>query len=362
MKQTPLDAFHRQQGARMVPFAGYDMPVQYDGIIAEHRQAREHAALFDVSHMGQATVRGADAARVLESLMPGDLRNLADGEIRYTMLTNPTGGILDDLMVARVADGFRLVVNAACKEQDIDHIAAALDGDCRLEPETDRALLALQGPSAAAVLSALSDGVRDMAFMTMRALDLDGWAAIVSRSGYTGEDGFEISVAAADAEPLVRRLMAEPEVKPAGLGARDSLRLEAGLCLYGNDIDTTTTPIEARLAWTISARRRAEGGFPGADVIARQLADGPARKRVGIRPDGRAPARAHAAITDGDGAPIGEVTSGGFGPTVGGPIAMGYVKAEFAVPGTEVNLMVRDRALPAKVVKLPFVEHHYHGT
>ena len=323
--------------------------------------AREHAALFDVSHMGQAMVRGADAARVLESLMPGDLRGLTAGQIRYTMLTNDDGGIIDDLMVARVADGFRLVVNAACKEQDYDHITAGLAGDCDLEIETDRALIALQGPAAAAVLSALSDGVRDMAFMTARALDLDGWPAIVWRSGYTGEDGFEISVADADAEPLVRRLMGEPDVMPVGLGARDSLRLEAGLCLYGNDIDATTTPIEAGLAWTIFKRRRAEGGFPGAPVIARQLADGPARKRVGIRPVGRAPARAHAAITDGDGAPIGEVSSGGYGPTIGGPIAMGYVKAEFSGLGTEVNLMVRDRALPAKVVTLPFVEHRYHG-
>ncbi len=361
MKQTPLDAFHRQQGARMVPFAGYDMPVQYDGIIAEHRHAREHAALFDVSHMGQARVRGADAARVLESLMPGDIQGLEVGEIRYTMLTNDEGGILDDLMVTRVVNGYYLVVNAAGKEQDYDHIAAAIDGGCDLEI-LDRALIALQGPSAASVLSEMTDGVRDMAFMTARALDLDGRSAVVSRSGYTGEDGFEISVANTDAEPLVRRLMESSEVKPVGLGARDSLRLEAGLCLYGNDIDATTTPIEARLAWTISKRRRAEGGFPGAGVITRQLADGPGRKRVGIRPEGRAPARAHAAITDGGGAPIGEVTSGGFGPTVGGPIAMGYVTSEFAAPGTEVNLLVRDRALPAKVVKLPFVEHHYHGT
>lgn len=360
LKTTPLDGLHRKLGARMVPFAGYAMPVQYaDGIIAEHLHTRSAAGLFDVSHMGQARLSGDDVAAAMETLVPGDIQRLPVGKTRYTVLTDAGGGILDDLMVTHRGDHLYLVVNAACKEADLAHIGETLAGRCRLEEITDRALLALQGPAAAEVLARFAPASRHMLFMSSETLRIHDVECMVSRSGYTGEDGFEISVAADAAVDLARMLLDEPEVKPVGLGARDSLRLEAGLCLYGNDIDATTTPVEAGLSWVISKRRRAEGGFPGADVIVEQIRKGTGRIRVGLKPDGKAPARAHAKITGDDGTGLGEVTSGGYGPSVGGPIAMGYVRTTHRDPGTPVNLMVRKKALSAKVVTLPFVETRY---
>ena len=360
LARTPLDTLHRELGGKMVPFAGYELPVHYAaGILAEHQHTRASASLFDVSHMGQAALRGAQAADGLEALLPGDIKGLGAGRMRYSFLTNDRGGILDDLMVTNAGDHLFVVVNAACKERDIAHLAAGLAGKAAVEPLPDRALLALQGPKAADVFARLAPTARDLAFLSGTALAVDGVHCFVTRSGYTGEDGFELSVPAAHAEALARRLLAEPEVKPAGLGARDSLRLEAGLCLYGHDIDETTTPVEAGLAWAIGKRRRSAGGFPGDAVIRRQLADGPARQRIGIRPDERAPAREGTEITDGAGRVIGKVTSGGFGPTVGGPIAMGYVARAAAAEGTRVGLLVRGTERPARVVALPFVAHRY---
>ena len=360
LQRTALHGLHLALGAKMVPFAGYDMPVQYpDGIITEHQHTRSQASLFDVSHMGQVRLRGADAAAALESLVPGDLRALQPGEMRYTLLTNDAGGIRDDLIVTNGGDHLFVVVNAGCKLADIAYLRATLPDRVVIEPLTDRALLALQGPAAAAVMARLAPASGTLKFMQAHAMDVAGFACFVTRSGYTGEDGFEISVADTDARILAERLLDEPGVRAAGLGARDTLRLEAGLCLYGHDIDPTTTPIEAGLAWTIGKRRRGEGGFPGAAIILAQLRDGPPRKRVGLKPEGRAPAREHTAIHDSGARNIGEVTSGGFGPTVGWPIAMGYVTKEFAAPGTMVNLMVRDVARPAQVVALPFLPPRY---
>jgi aminomethyltransferase len=359
LKQTPLAALHQELGARMVPFTGYNMPVQYQGIIAEHTHTRTQAGLFDVSHMGQAVLRGPGVEKAMETLVPGDIVALAKGRVRYTLLTNDQGGVLDDLMVTRHEDHLFLVVNAACKEADFAHISKQLGDAYTLEIKPDLALLALQGPAAVTVLSRLVPDAAQMGFMSAQTLVLGGIECDVTRSGYTGEDGFEISVPALHVERLARRLLYEPEVAPIGLGARDSLRLEAGLCLYGSDIDTVTTPIEAGLNWTISKRRRAEGGFPGANIILQQLADGPLRKRVGLKPEGKAPARAHTEITDLAGKTIGEVTSGGFGPSVGGPVAMGYVEAAHAKAGTPVNFQVRGKALPGEVVALPFVPHQY---
>jgi aminomethyltransferase len=360
LARVPLDSLHRALGGKMVPFAGYELPVNYPaGILAEHQHTRAAASLFDVSHMGQVALRGAQAADALETLLPGDIKGLGAGRMRYSFLTNEGGGILDDLMVTNAGDHLFLVVNAACKARDIAHLAQGLAGKAAVEPLPDRALLALQGPKAADALARLAPGARDMAFLSGAALAVGDIHCFVTRSGYTGEDGFELSVPAAHAEALARRLLAEPEVKPAGLGARDSLRLEAGLCLYGHDIDDSTTPVEAALAWAIGKRRRQAGGFPGAAVIQRQLAEGPPRLRVGIRPDERAPAREGTEITDGKGRVIGKVTSGGFGPTVGGPIAMGYVERAGAAPGTRLGLLVRGTERPARVVAMPFVEHRY---
>jgi aminomethyltransferase len=345
----------------MVPFAGYAMPVHYpDGILAEHKHARSAAALFDVSHMGQAVLTGADAAARLETLLPGDIAGLAPGRMRYTMLTNDQGGIIDDLMATRRADGVALVVNASRKDIVFPYLADRLKGRARLEIRADRALIALQGPAAADVLAPLAPPAAALAFMEGADMTVVGIAGFVARSGYTGEDGFEISLPAESAERLARRLLDDPRVKPVGLGARDSLRLEAGLCLYGQDLDEMTTPVEADLAWTVGKRRRAEKNFPGADVILRQLAQGPERLRVGIRPEGKAPARAGTALIDGHAARVGTITSGGFGPTVGGPVAMGYVASAAARPGTRLDAVVRDRPLPASVVRLPFVPHRYH--
>lgn len=360
-KRTPLYDLHVRLGARMVPFAGYAMPVQYPaGILAEHQHTRAHASLFDVSHMGQVVVPGAGAAAALERLVPGDIVGLKPGRIRYTQFTNDDGGILDDLMVTNAGDHLFLVVNASRKGHDVAHLRAGLGA--AVEELADRGLLALQGRGAAAALATLAPDAAAMAFMSAQRLTVAGIACIVSRCGYTGEDGYEISVPADRAEDLANRLLGLPGVAPAGLGARDSLRLEAGLCLYGSDIDETTTPVEANLAWSIGKRRREEGNFPGAEVILRQLRDGPARLRVGVAPDGRAPARAHTEVVDADGQPIGEITSGGFGPSVNGPIAMGYIRASHAAEGTAVRLMVRGTPRDARIARLPFVPHHYATT
>jgi aminomethyltransferase len=361
LQKTPLHALHRDLGGKMVPFAGYDMPVHYKaGILAEHRHTRQAAGLFDVSHMGQVRVVGAGRVAAVEALLPGDIAALAVGRIRYSQLTNDQGGIRDDLMVTNAGDHLFLVVNAACKEADIAHLAAHLPAGVDIEVLADRALLALQGPAAAAVLARLAPECAALAFMAMAPMAVDGIPCLVSRCGYTGEDGFEISVPAEAADALARRLLAEPEVAPVGLGARDSLRLEAGLCLYGADIDQATTPVEAGLAWSISKRRRADLGFPGGPLIGQQLAAGTGRRLVGIRPADKAPARAHTLIADSAGVPIGEVTSGGFSPTLAAPVAMGYVPAAFAAPGTPVTLQIRGVAHAAQIVALPFVPHRYH--
>jgi aminomethyltransferase len=371
LKSTPLDGLHRARGAKMVPFAGYSMPVNYAlGVLKEHLHTRTAAGLFDVSHMGQAELIGSDAARALEMLVPGDIQGLAPGHVRYTLLTTPEGGIIDDLMVTRVAesaDRLFLIVNAACKDGDFAHIESLLKGRATLARHDDAALLALQGPQAAAVLARFIPEAATMPFMTSRAAKFDGGpegmpkgvSVRLFRSGYTGEDGYEISVPAAGAVSVAERLLGQAEVQLIGLGARDSLRLEAGLCLYGSDIDLTTTPVEAALSWVIGKRRREAGDFPGATRILAQLKDGPSRRRVGIRPLGRAPARAHTEVRDANGRKIGEITSGGFGPSVNGPIAMGYVESAFAAVGTPLTLIVRGQGQPAEVAPLPFVPHRY---
>jgi len=368
LKRTPLYDLHVELGAKMVPFAGYEMPVQYQlGILKEHQHTRARAGLFDVSHMGQAKLVGPDhqtTAAALEALVPADILNLKPGMQRYTQLLNPQGGIVDDLMVARPADPAEdgtlfLVVNASRKEVDYEYISAHLPDTVRLEPQPDRALLALQGPEAAATLSKHSPEAVTLGFMGVRRVPVGPFECHVSRSGYTGEDGFEISVAADQAVDLARLLLAEEAVQPIGLGARDSLRLEAGLCLYGHELDEMISPVEAGLAWSIQKRRREGGGFPGAERIQKELREGPARLRVGIKPEGRAPARDGTEILERSGARIGIITSGGFGPTVNGPIAMGYVESSFAKPGTAVQLMVRGKPQPAHIVQLPFVPHRY---
>ncbi len=360
LRRTPLFALHEELGGKIVPFAGYALPVQYpSGIMAEHKQTREAAALFDVSHMGQVKLTGADRAAALEALVPVDVAGLSEGRQRYGFFTNDAGGILDDLMISNQGDWLFLVVNAACKEADIAHLNANLKGDVELAELTDRALLALQGPKAAAVLARLAPAVAEFRFMDCRPVTLEEADCLVSRSGYTGEDGYEISVPADRADALARRLLAEEEVMPAGLGARDSLRLEAGLCLYGHDIDVTTSPVEADLVWAMQKRRRQEGGFPGAEVIQKQLAEGAGRRRVGLRPEGRAPMREGTELQNAQGEEVGRVTSGGFGPTVGGPVAMGYVDAALAAEGTPLQAVVRGKALPCTVAALPFVKHNY---
>jgi aminomethyltransferase len=368
--RTPLFDLHVSLGAKMVPFAGYEMPVQYPlGVLKEHLWTREKAGLFDVSHMGQAYLVAEDGkletvARAVEALVPADILNLKPGQQRYSQLLADDGGILDDLMVTRPLDASEegslfLVVNAGCKDADYQHIANRLPKGIRLAVKSDRALLALQGPAAAGVLAGLAPDAAGLGFMVARAMKVGGFEVHVSRSGYTGEDGYEISVAEAAAVDFAKLLLAQDGVQPIGLGARDSLRLEAGLCLYGHDIDTTTSPIEAGLAWSIQKRRRIEGGFPGAARIQKELKDGPARLRVGIKPDGRAPAREGTEIVDTSGGRIGIITSGGFGPTVNGPIAMGYVTAAHAKPGMPLQLMVRGKPLPATVVAMPFAPHRY---
>ena len=368
LKRTPLHALHQELGARLVPFAGYEMPVQYPtGILAEHAQTRTAAGLFDVSHMGQIRLTGKtgqSAAKALETLVPGDIAGLQPGQQRYTQFTNESGGILDDLMVTSTGDHLLVVVNAACKDDDLAHIQKHLSASCEIEPMFSRGLLALQGPLASQALARLVPSVAAMKFMTGAFVTIDGAQCYVTRSGYTGGDGYEISTPADKADPIARLLLAQPEVKPIGLGARDSLRLEAGLCLYGHDIDTTTTPIEAVLLWSIGKERRVQGGFPGASVIQKQIAEGAPRKRVGLLPEGKAIAREGAEIVIG-GRIVGKVTSGGFAPTLGRAVAMGIVeKAPFGdkgpANGTKVELLVRGKPVPAEIVPMPFIKHAYY--
>jgi aminomethyltransferase len=359
-QSLPLQRWHEAQGARMVPFAGYAMPIQYEGIIAEHRWTRESAGLFDVSHMGQLIIRGPGAEAALEALLPADLSILKDGRLRYSLLLNADGGIIDDLMATRRGDHFYLVVNGATKAGDIAHLRAHLPDGVTLEHLEDQALLALQGPKAADVLAALVPGVEALGFMTGGAFSFEGVSAWISRSGYTGEDGFEISIPAADAEQVANRLAEQPEVRPIGLGARDSLRLEAGLPLYGHDLDEATSPIEADLAFAISKRRREQGGFAGDSRIRAELEEGPRRKRVGLAVEGRQPVREGAAVVDGDGQEVGTVTSGGFSPSLEAPIAMAYVPAAMAVEGAAIRIAARGKTFEARVVPMPFVPHRYH--
>jgi len=363
LRRTALYDLHLDSGAKMVPFAGYEMPVQYGlGVLGEHLHTRTKAGLFDVSHMGQARLiaadEDADAAALFEQLVPGGIQTLKEGRIRYTQLTNAQGGILDDLMATRFGNELWLVVNAACKEDDFAHIAQALDGQALLDIQ-QRALIALQGPMAASVLQRLVPEVTDLVFMQAAWMSWDAHEILISRCGYTGEDGFEISIATDQAEAFARALLAEDEVAAIGLGARDSLRLEAGLCLYGHDIDTSTTPAEAALLWSVPKRRRAEANFPGAAIINQQIENGPARLRVGIQPQGRAPAREGTVVQNQAGDEIGVITSGGFGPSAEGPIAMGYVTPESSEIGTQVNLIVRGKAIPALITALPFVPQRY---
>jgi aminomethyltransferase len=368
LQRTILYEDHARLGAKLVPFAGYEMPVQYPtGILTEHNWTRTNAGLFDVSHMGQAFLVGPDhatTAAAMEKLVPADIVSLKPHQIRYSQFLNPEGGILDDLMITRSAyagyEGWLyLVCNASRKEDDFAHIERNLPANVKLQRGADMALIALQGPKAEAALAKIAPAVRDIPFMHYAAISIDGIRAHVSRSGYTGEDGFEISIFDKDASRLWQLLLANPDVKPIGLGARDSLRLEAGLCLYGHDIDETTSPVEADLLWSIQKRRRNEGGFIGANRVQKEIASGAKRKRVGIWPEGRAPAREGTIVTDSSGRQIGFITSGGFGPTAKGPVAMGYVETAFATAGTAVQLIVRGQPMPAQIANLPFVPHNY---
>ena len=364
--QTPLNALHLELGARMVPFAGYSMPVQYPaGLMAEHHHTRNAAGLFDVSHMGQLTLSGPDAAAAFESLMPVDVIGLGMNKQRYGLLLNDEGGIIDDLMFVNRGSDIFVIVNGACKHGDLAHIVERIGGRCTVTPQFDRALLALQGPQAVTALARLLPGAEKLVFMTGMAATWNGADLFVTRSGYTGEDGFEISLPAASADAFARALLAQPEVKPVGLGARNSLRLEAGLCLYGNDIDTTTTPVEAALNWAMQKVRRTggerAGGFPGAARVLAQLDGSEAltRKRVGLIALERVPVREHVELQSGDGAKIGEVTSGLLGPTADKPVAIGYVTPGFAATGTRVNAIVRGKAVPMEVAPMPFVPNRY---
>ncbi len=371
LQRTPLHALHVARGGRMVPFAGYDMPVQYaPGVMKEHLHTRASAGLFDVSHMGQIALRPKsgkveDAALALERLVPQDIVSVAPGRQRYAQFTNAAGGLLDDLMVANFGDHLFLVVNGACKADDEAHLRQHLADTCSIDVLVDRALIALQGPKAASVLAKFCAEAPAMRFMDAGPHQVNGVACFVSRSGYTGEDGFEISIPAAQAEALVTRLLDDPDVMPIGLGARDSLRLEAGLCLYGHDIDATTTPVEAALEWSVQKSRRSggarAGGFPGADIILAQFEQGASRRRVGLKPEGRAPVREGAPLfADANSAdPIGTVTSGGFGPSLNAPIAMGYLPTSHAVIGDMVFADVRGQRLPLSVSEMPFVPHNY---
>ncbi len=364
LAHTPLYELHRSRGARMTGFAGYEMPLHYPpGIIEEHLHTRRHAGLFDISHMGQAILEGKDAALRLETIVPGDILSLKPGQMRYTQFLDPDGHILDDLMVSRLADGAHgerllLIVNAARKAEDFGHVAAALP-DLALTQLDTHALLSLQGPRAAPMLSELLSGVTDLGFLTLRAFTYRDAELLISRSGYTGEDGFEISLPGEMALPFAEALLAKEGVWPVGLGARDSLRLEAGLCLYGHDLDRSTNPVEAGLAWSIPRRRRRHGLFVGSEEVRHALADGPARRRIGLVLTGRAPAREGAEISTPDGYPIGHLTSGGFAPSLGRSIGMGLVAAPYARIGSELRVDARGKKLAAKVTAMPFVPHRY---
>ena len=370
LKKTPLHDLHVALGARMTPFAGYDMPLQYaPGVMKEHLHCRAAAGLFDVSHMGQVILRAksgdvADAAKALETLVPVNIMGLKPGRQRYALFTNEMGGIEDDLMAANRGDHLFVVVNAACKDADIERLRA-LSSACEIEPLSDRALIAVQGPKAVEALAALAPDCRDMTFMDVRDLEICGADCIISRSGYTGEDGYEISIPDANAREVADALLAHEAMEPIGLGARDSLRLEAGLCLYGNDIDSETTPVAAALEWAIQKTRRKggerEGGFPGSEIILDLLEEGAPRRRVGLKPEGRAPIRADTPIFEheNDTGSVGHVTSGVFGPSVEGPVAMGYVPTRLAEPDTQLYAEVRGKRLPVRVAKLPFIEPGY---
>ena len=364
-EKLPLDAWHRAQGARMVPFAGYEMPIQYEGIVAEHEWTRTRAGLFDVSHMGQLIASGEGTAEALEALLPGDISALKPGRIRYSLLLDENGGILDDLMVTNVTPegaepAYYVVVNGATKWDDIAHLRELLPDEITLTHLDDRALLALQGPEAAAALTRVfGDVAGDLRFMQGTSFTADGVEIGIGRSGYTGEDGFELSVPAEHAEAIATRLCADEAVRPIGLGARDSLRLEAGLPLYGHDLSPETDPVTADLGFAISKRRRAEGGFPGAERILGLLESGAETKRVGLTLEGRLPAREGALVFSGD-EQVGRVTSGGFAPTLGHPIAMAYVASAYAAHGTQLEIEVRGKRLPATVAAMPFVPHNYY--
>ena len=365
LARTPLYDLHVELGARMVPFAGYAMPVQYPtGVLKEHNHTRTQAGLFDVSHMGQVRLSGPQAASALESLVPVDVIDLPRNHQRYAMFTNEQGSVLDDLMVSNTGDSLFLVVNAACKEQDVAHMRERISGRCTVEELSDRALLALQGPAAALVMARLAPHTASMIFMQTGEVELAGARCLISRSGYTGEDGFEISIPNAKAEEVARLLLAQPEVAPIGLGARDSLRLEAGLCLYGHDMDAATTPVEASLVWALSKARRAggarPGGFLGAPTILRQLEEGVLCKRVGLLVRDRMPVREGAELVDANGNAIGKVTSGGFAPSLGAPVAMGYVDTAHAVLGTSLQAIVRGKPVPIEVARMPFVPQRYY--
>jgi len=362
---TPLYDLHVEQGGKMVPFAGYSMPVSYPlGIVKEHQHTRSKAGLFDVSHMAQVKLTGPSAAAAMETLVPVDILGLDDMKQRYALFTNEQGGVMDDLMVTNAVDHLVVVVNAACREQDIAHMRHHIGDQCEIEVLEKRALLALQGPQAGAVMARLAPDSQQMVFMSAANLSIQGVDCFVTRSGYTGEDGFEISVPGDQADQLARLLLTQDEVEPIGLGARDSLRLEAGLCLYGHDLDQQTTPVESSLLWALSKPRRADGerpgGYPGAEIIMGQIANGVSRKRVGIQPEGRMPVRESAPLIDSDDNRIGTVTSGGFGPTVNGPVAMGYVKTEYAAIDSQVFAVVRGKTVPCRVIKLPFVKQRYY--
>ncbi|MEW2912357.1 glycine cleavage system aminomethyltransferase GcvT [Leisingera sp. JC11] len=358
-KRTPLYDLHVELGGKMVDFAGWEMPVQYPmGIMGEHKQCREKAALFDVSHMGQVILRGDNVGEKLEALCPQAYATLKEGKARYGFFTNEAGGIMDDLIVSNAGDHYFVVVNAALRHQDIPHMQANLDG-VDVTEIFDRALVAVQGPKAEDVVGELCPTARELKFMETTIAEIGGVECRISRLGYTGEDGYEISIPETDAIRVSKLFLAHDDCEPAGLGARDSLRLEAGLCLYGNDIDQSTSPIEASLSWAIQKRRKEEGGFPGAARIQKELAEGAAKKLVGIKPEGRAPARQGVEIQSESGDTLGAITSGSFGPTVGGPVAMGYVAADQGAVGTKVNLIIRGKAQPAEIVALPFVTQNY---
>jgi aminomethyltransferase len=360
LDKLPLDSWHRARGARMVPFAGYEMPVQYEGIIAEHLWTRENAGLFDVSHMGQLLVHGRGVDTALEKLMPGDFQAAADMKPKYSLLLDEEGGIIDDLIATRRGDDFYVVVNGATKHSDIAYMESRLAGEVVIDHMKEQALLALQGPRAAEVLETIVPGVGELGFMQARPFQWNGQNLWISRSGYTGEDGFEISVPAAAAPDLADAIAAHELVKPIGLGARDSLRLEAGLPLYGHDLDHKTTPVMAGLNFAINKRRRADGGFAGAMRILAELENGPIEKRVGFEVDGRQPVREGALVLDGEGNEVGRITSGGFSPSLQRPIAMGYVAGALAAPGTALKLEQRAKLFDARVAPMPFVPHRYH--